>query len=288
MRFSLWTTTALAAAASAQKEAPVRRQIEIDAVFPANETYREAEIFPIVFAVQNMSAIREANATFELLWGIHRLNDGYSPAGLYSDEGTFTLWPNDTRTGPALFVGVSNVTKWFERPGWGEPEKEKYMFQWTLYRSEEREDGSLWKCPRPEEGEQDRLDLASGKLIFQARSNHFLRLHGLEDADYLRDTTDIPECPTFQSLLEIEKNATHPGGCPILRAVEGGQGNPCAVKIERPTVTSILAEATRLAELAAPSSEPPLPTSSTSTAAGPARAIPTALAAACVLCGLAL
>lgn len=79
---------------------------------PRNETYREAEVFPIAFAVQNMTTIRELNETLQPLWGIHPLNDGWSPAGLYSDEGyIIMLWPNEPRTGPGLFVVVSNVTK---------------------------------------------------------------------------------------------------------------------------------------------------------------------------------
>ncbi|KAL2186467.1 hypothetical protein L209DRAFT_743779 [Thermothelomyces heterothallicus CBS 203.75] len=166
---------------SAQKEAPARQQIEIDAVSPRDETYREAQIFPIVFAVQSMTAIRDGSTTAN-----------YSTAGILSDEGSFLLRPNDTRTGPGLFVGVSNVTNWFEKPGWGSEDKKKYMFQWYLFRLAD-EGGRLHSCVPPKE--TDSHSSSNGHVIFQAKSDAYLRFHGLEDADYLHNVTDIPECP---------------------------------------------------------------------------------------------
>ncbi|KAL2151152.1 hypothetical protein VTH82DRAFT_6250 [Thermothelomyces myriococcoides] len=122
------------------------------------------------------------------------------------------------------------------------------------------------------------------------------------DADYIRNTTDIPKCHEFLTLVEIEKNTTDPDTAippyvgqrdkatkPPQREIQEGQGKPCAVKVDRPTVTSILNEATRLAELAGSlTTELPPMTWPTSTDVGPARTIPTVLVAACVLCGLAL
>ncbi|AEO59763.1 hypothetical protein MYCTH_2308283 [Thermothelomyces thermophilus ATCC 42464] len=175
MRFSLWTTSALAVAASAQKEAPARQQIKIDAVFPRNETYREARIFPIIFAVQNMTAIRGSNATFELSWGIQRLNDGYSPAGILPDEGSFLLRPNDTE------------------PARGSEDKNKYMFQWYLFRLTD-EGGHLHSCVPPKE--TDSHSSANGLMIFQAKWNAYLRFHGLEDADYLRKVATSRSAPS--------------------------------------------------------------------------------------------
>ncbi|KAL2174868.1 uncharacterized protein P884DRAFT_279798 [Thermothelomyces heterothallicus CBS 202.75] len=165
-------------AASAQKEAPARQQIEIDAVSPRDETYREAQISPIVFAVQSMTAIRDGSTTAN-----------YSTAGILSDEGSFLLRPNDTGTGPGLF-----------KPGWGSEDKEKYMFQWYLFRLAD-EGGHLHSCVPPKE--TDSHSSSNGHVIFQAKSDAYLRFHGLEDADYLHNVTDIPECPDL-----LEGNVT--------------------------------------------------------------------------------
>lgn len=278
MKASTITTTALAVIAVAQQTNPTAKQIEIDIVFPRNETYREAQVFPIVLAIQNMTTIRESNATFHINWSIQRLNDGWSPAGLASDEGFFDISASDTKEGPGLFVGAANVTKWYENPGWGSEDKNKWMFQWYLHRRE----GST--CSSKEDTYSDTV--AYGNLLFDVKSDVYLIYYDLEDADYLRNVTNIPECPEFATLLEIGKNTTNPG-CSAIQEVQGAQGNPCAVKIDRPTVTSILSEASRQAE---PTStiETTASTSTSTAGVGPARTIQTALAAACVLSGLAL
>jgi hypothetical protein len=59
MRHVLWTSAVWALAVAAQT-VPVPttvQHLEVDIVFPRNETYKAADAFPIVFAVQNLTVL---------------------------------------------------------------------------------------------------------------------------------------------------------------------------------------------------------------------------------------
>jgi hypothetical protein len=53
---------------------------EVDIVFPRNETYKAADAFPIVFAVQNLTALTSLGK-YRLAWGITSFTDGEGGRG---------------------------------------------------------------------------------------------------------------------------------------------------------------------------------------------------------------
>lgn len=61
---------------TAQQQMPTEVQhFEIDNVFPRKETYKPSEVFPIVFAIQNMTAMSSIGQ-FTLFWGIMPFREG--------------------------------------------------------------------------------------------------------------------------------------------------------------------------------------------------------------------
>ncbi|KAL1842093.1 hypothetical protein VTJ49DRAFT_6075 [Mycothermus thermophilus] len=134
MRLSSWLPAAAAALVAAQTEsttttttptttgAPTTAtpdgQFEIDIVFPRNnQTYKMADVFPIVFAIHNVSVLRSMAPNVSIHWGLHpNWDTGYY--GLHVDGGYFDL-PDpaelDDSKGPLLLVAATNATSWIDR-----------------------------------------------------------------------------------------------------------------------------------------------------------------------------
>lgn len=99
----------------------------------------------------------------------------------------------------------------------------------------------------------------------------------------VNDVVVTSKCPALGTVLEITPNATTPQ-CPVVNKRLDLEGDPCAAQPDEAAVASIMSHAS---SLAAPT--PTTTLSSTSSAgAGPARTVQTALAAACLFCGLAM
>jgi hypothetical protein len=193
------------------------------------------------------------------------------------DQGGFNLSEiaasDAASTGPTFLIAPTNATEWLPKVRtiqW----YTKFMVQYYLY------DRDLeGRCgPSTCVGVVKRQDWRFS--LMTADTERALDLDGYAKG------IDIPECPEFSALIQAKHNATDPE-CSLMREVEGAQGNPCAVKIDPAAASSIISEASRLA---APTSTSTIEasTSTSSAGVGPARTVQTALAAACVLCGLAL
>ncbi|KAK4040089.1 hypothetical protein C8A01DRAFT_35869 [Parachaetomium inaequale] len=271
MRHPFWAAAALALAVSAQQTPTTAQHVEIDIVFPRNETYRDTDVFPIVMAVQNISTIRETKGDYQIFWDIMPYSDGLIPGGILYDSGTLQILTNNTITGSTFLVAATNATKWL-RENRSTGRFDRFMLQWYFEDSDREE-----RCGGPRNGNAGR-----GGLMFNIQTAYAEDLYGLEGM--LLDVDDIPECPQFAALVESGQNATNPE-CPTQKQLEGVQGNPCAVKVDQAAITSILSQAS---SLLAPTSTATSSTSTSSAGVGPARTVQTALAAACVLCGLAL
>ena len=103
MGYSFWkfatVAVAFAGAASSQQTAPVNtttQLMEVDIVFPRNETYRLTEIIPIVLAVQNLPTGKVNNTTMTWGWEIVPYAYGVVPWDYPYDMGTFEVLPNDS------------------------------------------------------------------------------------------------------------------------------------------------------------------------------------------------
>ncbi|KAK7980312.1 tRNA-guanine(15) transglycosylase-like protein [Apiospora arundinis] len=71
--------------------APYVHNLEVDFIFPRNETYKETDVFPVVFAFQGLAALRRTVAVIRLGWGIMPYTKGHIPGGIYYDDGRFSL-----------------------------------------------------------------------------------------------------------------------------------------------------------------------------------------------------
>ncbi|KAL2270264.1 hypothetical protein VTJ83DRAFT_2448 [Remersonia thermophila] len=317
MRLSSWLPAAAAALAAAQTESTTTKgspdgQFEIDIVFPRNnQTYKMADVFPIVFAIQNVSALRSMAPNITIHWGFHP----NWPRGYYGnlvDEGKFSLsdlaeldGDEDSSTGqPLLLVAATNATSWIHRieePG------HRIDLQWAV---------RAWNTSC----DDDASTIWGGYyrfLVARAWGDHHPDAHRGPILDPVvtptasttpapgADDGNIETCPDPVGVYQVGRNATDPA-CgiatqlfglpswhdgPIIDAAKVAQ--PCNVKIDEAKASSIMSQASALVTAAAsPTSEDWSTWTPSSTGAaptvGPASPVQTAFAAAVVLGGLML
>jgi hypothetical protein len=280
MRPSLWAPALTALAVSAQQMLTEVHTFEVDNVFPRNETYNLVDVFPIVFALQNMTAMASIGQ-FEFSWGIMPFGAGSSPGGIVPDRDQFTLSgsrllpPNNTAPsdGTTYLVDYTNPTEWVHIANDADA---RFMLQWYV-----RWPGPL--CPHRQPSALAGLP-TEGSVMFNMR-----RTQGddvLWRGGPTHDALVTPDqCPTLGSVVEI---ATVPGGCPVVQKRLERPGNPCGARPDAAAVSSIMSQ---VSSMAAPTPTPTTapPSSTSSAGVGPACAVQTALAAAaCFLGGLAL
>jgi hypothetical protein len=291
----LWASAAagLATLAAAAEVVTTPRQFEIDIVFPHNETYKPADAMPIVLAIQNAS-VAWSLGKFMVGWKIWHLQMGEEWAGS-ADFGYFEVFGNETLAGTTLFlVGFSNVTHWLR---WGRPVPpateytpgvdDRYLLTWSIVWT-----GLLGNCTK-RESLVSAYEEADGALEFNIQSVWGERggwqgeIHDVHEG--------IPECPEFGAHVQIgpPPNATKPF-CPGFEILESRQGSPCAVKVDQAAASSISSRFSSsvssysVSRYPTPTTTAALTSSTSKAGVGPARTVQTALAAACVLCGLAL
>lgn len=256
---------------------------EVDVIFPRNETYKETDHLPIAFVFQNMATLLAAPKIMgdpSISWSIMPFGDGTSPSGLHVADGDFIIPADAAKQNHTIFVTYTNVAGWWEyytgTPGYKPSQMDfRYQLRWHVrwHAHQQNTDG---KCGGTG-------GTTSGHIFFNLE-----RPENPETVGKIADIMQAPECPAFSGSVQILPNPTMPD-CPIIERwsepVEG-KGNPCAVKVDKALLSSVSSEASRLAIPPATSSEV---MTSTSTDGGRAlRPMQTALAAACVLCGLAL
>jgi hypothetical protein len=75
--FILAVSSALSAAAAA--DVPFREaKVEVDFIFPRNETYAPTPVFPVVFAIQNLAAA-SLIGPLEIFWAISKIGSNQEP-----------------------------------------------------------------------------------------------------------------------------------------------------------------------------------------------------------------
>jgi hypothetical protein len=294
----LWASAAagLATLAATAEVVTTPRQFEIDIVFPHNETYKPADTMPIVLAIQNAS-VAWSLGKFIVFWTIWHLQMGQEWASEV-DFGNFQVFGNETLAGTTLFlVGFTNVTSWIK---YGVPippateyapaVDDRYLLTWSIVWN-----GLFERNCTKFESLVKAYEIADGALKFNIQT-----VWGQEGTGWQGEIHDVqeamPECPEFGGLIQIgpPPNATKPA-CPKFEILESRQGSPCAVKVDQAAASSISSRVSSSVTSSYISRYPrtrttaPAVASSTSKAGvGPAPAVQTALAAACVLCGLAL
>jgi hypothetical protein len=205
-----------------------------------------------------------------------------------------SLWQRNAGRHDLVSVGFTNVTHWLRRGRPVPPATEytpavdnRYLLTWQIVWT-----GLFENCTK-RESLVHAIEEADGALKFNIQSVWGERggwqgeIHDVHGA--------IPECPEFGAHVQIgpPPNATKPF-FPGFEILESRQGNPCAVKVDQAAASSI---SSRFSSSVSSHSVSRYPTPTTTAAvasstskAGVGLAWPaqTALAAACVLCGMAL
>ncbi|CAK7199466.1 hypothetical protein SEUCBS139899_002146 [Sporothrix eucalyptigena] len=91
--------------------------IEIDVVFPRNESYAQTEILPIAISVRGLGELYNTSE-FDLIWDLNlydpdRINviDDYLDGALFLPENVLPAGSTNN-TDAIVFVGYSNITSW--------------------------------------------------------------------------------------------------------------------------------------------------------------------------------
>jgi hypothetical protein len=277
LRFGAAGAVLLVAASSpgavAQQTVP---HFELDMIFPRNETYTPSDIFPIAFALQNLTAVRSLGAV-NISWDIMPFAQGWIPGGLVYDQGQFAVLPpevTDANNDTFIFVANSNVTAWIHKKNRGDRFAVNWHVNWPEYQLRCGNVGTdvFGHILFGVEGAWEREDGGST---------------GWDDAGQgvAPDVMALPECPVLGAVVEIRPNATN-SSCPVvIDENTGREADPCRVVVDEAVASSIASQA---ASLATP---PPATTTTRSASATPTNAAPSApnpalhsvLAAACVL-----
>ncbi len=272
--------SAVLALLASTTQAATTQQAEVDIVLPRNTTYKPAEVFPIVLAIQNLTALQALDPRLIAFWDIMPFSNGLIPGGITYDSGIFTL-PNTTITADnnhnntTFLVATTNTSTWLSR----KYRDERFALQWYV------------RLPGLETCGGD--NVVYGEVMFNVESvwggDSSSSWHG-EIHDVLGD---VPACPALGGVVQVgpgRKNATCTGtAVELLAPAATVTGRTCAVTVGPAVVSSFASAASSLAAESWASLHPAKTATSTSSAGvGPPRAVQTALAAACVLGGLVL
>jgi hypothetical protein len=190
--------------------------------------------------------------------------EGITPGGSHFDSGTVRA--NDTGFESQYLIATTNVTEWIGQSS----REDRYMLKWYL---------GFDSC-----GDEY---LAQGNLMFNIATEAEAITY---EPGEVHRVMDVPRCPAFGAVVDVQNNATE-SQCPIRGMAQDAEGEPCnrLAGVNRNLYSSILSRASQLAAPTSTGTSTITSTTSTGGAgAGPARTVQTALAAACLLGGLAL
>lgn len=203
----------------------VTAPFEIDVIFPRNETYRPAGVFPISLAVQRYTSLRAAG-NFSLSWHIMPYSYGRIPGGITWDEGDFetNISPDDNDT--VIFVANTNVTEWIHQ----KDHDDRFRLQWHLewdFRNECDSKGSY----------------VFGGIMFSIETEwEAKKSPGGEGIGKRPDVLDVPECPVLGSVVLLQ-NTTDICSWVVDMGNNTADGTPCAVTVDEVLASSISSQA---------------------------------------------
>ncbi|KAK4097025.1 hypothetical protein N658DRAFT_510758 [Parathielavia hyrcaniae] len=313
MGHSFWSFVvaglALAAGASPQASqqtpaANINQPFEVDAIFPRPfeqtfamedlQTFKANEIIPLVIAVQNFGSWTVGNLTMQWAWYIQSL-PANGTRGRTLDAGLFDTTDAVDRN-PAYLIAVTNSSTWYENTSWSFSPKapgETYLFQWSAsYYA--RNDSCWFHYP-----EVPNLSVWKTVSVFDVLSESEEERNNKNNNVTISAVAipQAPECPELSGLYHATVNHTA-ADCQLgIVAVEPAdaaqEGNPCAAQVDDTVASSISSRvASSTSAWTAPPTTASAPADRTSTSSGGAGAVAhpvqTVMAAACLLCGLAL
>jgi hypothetical protein len=198
--------------------------VEVDLIFPRNDTYAPSALFPIVFAFQNAALAPSLDPGFELdLWDLTSLNlTGYSPA-------LDLAWTNFSGSDPKyVYTFVTH------------PKASSYRLEWAFGAGNCSDQGGT-------------VELGGG---FRSNSVEFTIQNGAQPPDLVAATAGA-SCSNMSHFafnltgtLDIAVPAQYDGRntCAVFSDVQSlVAGNPCAVQVGSATASSISAALTATA-----------------------------------------
>jgi hypothetical protein len=193
--------------------------IEIDVIFPIhNATYNITESLPIVFALQNLSAIA-ALGPFTFSWDIMpygKVGENQEPGGVLNDYWETTFTSANATTEPYILVNQTNVRNWQFGPWY--PDGSVYALQWGI--SWSTKDDPIKPC------DSDPLGVF-GQLFFNINITR-------PEPDL---GTLIGQCAQLGGVFEINTTAKNSSCSAVVS--NGGNGDPCAITLDKAMVGSI-------------------------------------------------
>ena len=186
--------------------------IEIDLVFPLNQTYTLIDPFPVIFVIQNAAAAW--NFGFDFQWNISGVPDGssssevFGPGFLFEGQGLYHPAPSD----PFIVV---NSTRFPSAIVNTQLPAGKWTLGWSYESSICTPNGDI-------------LNIGSG--VPAQGSISFTVEGGGASPDF------TSSCPTLAGQIDVVANWT---GCPQLGTP--GPSNPCGAKIDAAQASSISA-----------------------------------------------
>ncbi|KAK3897769.1 hypothetical protein C8A05DRAFT_38648 [Staphylotrichum tortipilum] len=301
------TITNIPTTSSSSSLLPTPQVVEIDVVFPRwKETYSSTELFPIVLSVQNLAAWQLPNSS----------NTTFGHRGMTNDFGVFHILPNPSPgSAPTFLVALANHSTWHDITGWNRPYKlwgDKYVLEINVAGS-----GTAGICDAPEGARLSSYRAVMFDMWMEGSAEETVG----PDERYTKwgvpaDLMAATGCPQVAAVAKVTTRGVGVAGatattgagtatttttttgaasCGVVASDVGvARGNPCAVTVDRAMMSSVSSAVASLsasmvaAAVEAATARAAGPTTRTSRGgAGGVRPVQAALAAACVLCGLA-
>lgn len=223
MRHSLLLLSTLLVSSRAVDLPALPANIEIDLLFPRNDTYGTVDNLPIVFALQN--AVLAWDFGFQLTWELKNVTPGASSTFSVDFE-SFLQGNIPKKPAPAdPFFLVNSTEKlspsYYSSSGYGTYRTGIYQLSWGFRLSE--------NCTRDGQFINHTIgaSLGGGKVVFTIAS-------GSKPVDL----TDGGPCPVAGTVIGIQSNLT---GCAHIDNT-GVQANPCNINIDSALASSLSAQ----------------------------------------------
>ncbi|CAG8952713.1 hypothetical protein HYFRA_00008957 [Hymenoscyphus fraxineus] len=189
--------------------------VELDIIFPRNETYQRQSSFPIIFAIQN--AATAIPYGFWVQWTLQDLDHQNNTATHTLDHDT---WQNTNLTASGAYLLATNT------PEIQSSTAKKWSFNWSMGFHQNCTAGHAIVSSSPMSASGYEI---SGSMVFTVSA--------------IGNTPDFltSRCPEFGGAIGIKENLTTTRGeaCPVLE--EEPKGNPCGFLVDGSVVGDISA-----------------------------------------------
>lgn len=238
---------------SSNASAPFLPVLELDVIFPRNETYQETEILPVAINVQHLPEVRNVGDLL-FVWSFE-IYDPDRTLGIdnFLDSGRFV--PANLSSDGTIQIGYSNMTDWIGRLNYTSHVQLQVNVVWNF----------TYLCDFPAHGGTEMAE-----LLFRVESQ-VQQNYQPDNSSIPADIAQAPDCPVFGAILSDYASSTVYSGlvyssntpstvyttCSTLLDVESASsyGTPCAATVDSVTRSSLGSMATSLASNALQVSE---------------------------------